>query len=129
MGVSAAERGRHGEAERLLMRHPSLVRGDASYRSGLAWVYGNWAASLWEREDWPRVLEKLERQHELSEEEARGKVSGNIAVAYLNWAATLQERGEMRAARDVLSRCAKRVRGDRRCRDLLDRLAARSRRE
>ena len=119
-----AKRKEFAAAEKRVQHHPDLTRDDANLRGHLTWLYQEWSAEAWAKEDWDATTATLGKSLPYAPKEHLKPLRNNLSVAYFNWYVGYSNQGDWPKAKDVLKRCLERVPDDKRCKTQMEELVA-----
>jgi tetratricopeptide (TPR) repeat protein len=119
-----AARKEFAAAEGQLLRYPNLLRDDANLRGHLTWLYQEWSAEAWKRNDWEATTATLGKSLPYAPKEHLKPLRNNLSSAYYNWYIVHNNEGDWPKAKDVLRRCLETVPDDKRCKTQLQELVA-----
>lgn len=119
-----AKRKEFAGAEKRLQHYPDLIRDERDIRGHLTWLYQEWSAEAWAKEDWEATTATLGKSLPYAPKEHLKPLRNNLSVAYYNWSIGYSNEGDWPKAKDVLRRCLETVPEAKRCKTQMQDLVA-----
>lgn len=119
-----AKRKEFAAAEKQLLRYPELIREEVQLRGHITWLYQEWSAEAWERNDWEATTATLGKSLPYAPKEHQKPLRNNLSGAFHNWYIVHSNVGDWPKAKEVLRRCLETVPDDKRCKTQMQELVA-----